>query len=59
MHRDELINFMLATGEYGNRVSAGNAIDRKIEECREQGMTDEQAWNSTVEFMELTLGEGL
>lgn len=59
MHREELINFMLGTGEYNSRISANNAIERKMEECREQGMTDEQAWDSTVEFMELTLGEGL
>ena len=55
MRRQKLIDLMINSGEYTNREYASQAIDRKLAECREEGMTPQEAWDATEEFMELTL----
>ncbi len=56
MRRDKLIDLMIKSGEYDNREYASQAIDRKLAECREEGMSPQEAWEATEEFMEITLG---
>jgi len=56
MQKQELIDFMLGTGEYDTVSAAEQAIQNKMKECLDAGMNETQAWNSTAEFMELTLG---
>ena len=55
MNREELITFMLGTGEYSTVKEADRAIMNKMAELKRSGMSQKNAWESMVEFMELTL----
>ena len=53
--RSDIIKLLVASGEYSPAM-ADAAISHYMQECIQEGMKAEAAWNATVEFMTLTIG---
>lgn len=53
--RADIIKLLVESGEY-SPLMADAAISHKMQEFMSDGLTADQAWNLTVEFMTLTIG---
>ena len=54
--RSDIIKLLVESGEYSPAM-ADAAISHYMQERIGEGMATDQAWNATVEFMTLTIGE--